>query len=106
MYLIGLSSFETVKVSEKHDFTGFWKSDCEDAFGLQIKPYIGELYSISFCGPGGCLEPGTYRPNTTIRGDAEYLVIDDNESRVRIKYGGWSKYTKCTSETNPVLRYK
>jgi len=33
------------------DFTGFWKTDCEDGFGLQIKHYGTDgKYSIVFCG--------------------------------------------------------
>jgi hypothetical protein len=47
-------------------FTGFWKGECTDAFGLQIKPYDEKLYSVSFCGPGGCFSPGEWTPNTTI----------------------------------------
>jgi hypothetical protein len=50
--------------AEPGAFTGFWKTQCKDAFGLQIKPFENEEnYSVSFCGRGGCFEPGTYRPN-------------------------------------------
>lgn len=86
-------------------FTGFWKEKCEDAFGLQIKPASNDLYSVSFCGPGGCFEPGTYRPNTRLEGDPSYQVVDNKHIKVR-GLDGWSVYTKCTDETKPKLQYK
>jgi hypothetical protein len=34
------------------NFTGFWKEDCDQAFGLQIMPHGTDgKYSIVFCGP-------------------------------------------------------
>ena len=45
---------EPVK-STPPDFTGFWKGRCSDAFGVQIKKQTENLFSVSFCGPGGCL---------------------------------------------------
>jgi hypothetical protein len=84
-----------------HDFTGFWKEKCDQNFGLQIKP-VGAtgMYTVSFCGPGGCFEPGTYRPNTYINKDKSYEVISSDEIKV---FGGdgWSLYKKCSSNPNP-----
>ena len=86
------------------DFTGFWKVNCSDAFGVQIKPQGEKLYSVSFCGPGGCFAPGTWTPNTTIVGDPHYRVLDPKT--LEIQHGdGWLRYTKCTTDTNPVLDY-
>jgi len=86
------------------NFTGFWKSDCSNAFGVQIKPQSANIYSISFCGPGGCFAPGTWKPNTPIEGDPSYRVID--AATLEIKNGErWQRYKKCTSETNPALSY-
>lgn len=31
------------------DFTGFWKSRCSDAWGVQIKKQTEKLFSVSFC---------------------------------------------------------
>ena len=87
------------------DYSGFWKNKCEDAFGLQIKPAGSSLYSISFCGPGGCFEPGTYRPNTRIEGDPLYEIVSITEIRVKLRDGSLSKYLKCSNEPTPVLRY-
>lgn len=84
------------------DFTGMWKNECEQDFGLQIKP-VGRdgKYSVSFCGPGGCFDPGTYRPNTFINGDRSYKVVSDSE--IQVKGGdGFSTYRKCSPNPEPV----
>ncbi len=78
----------------KPNLAGFWKDHCEDDFGLKIEPAGGELYSISFCGPGGCFEPGTYRPNSPIFGDASYRVKDAGTLEV-LGGDGFSIYYRC-----------
>ncbi len=86
------------------DFTGFWKTRCADGFGVQIKKLPGNLFSVSFCGPGGCFEPGTWMPNTPIIEDPQYRRIDP--TTLEIKRGeGWKRLTKCTTATNPALDY-
>lgn len=92
--------------SAKHipsDLTGFWKWHCSDAWGVQIKKQTGNLFSVSFCGPGGCFEPGQWMPNTPIVGDPQYRYT--NPTTLEIQHGSWQKLTKCTSDTNPVLDY-
>lgn len=86
-------------------YTGFWKGNCSDAFGLQIMPASEGQYSVSFCGPGGCFEPGTYRPDTRLSGDPMYQVVSASHIKV-LGRDGWSDYYKCTTETHPILRYK
>jgi len=88
------------------DFTGFWKSNCEDAFGLQIKHFGTDgKYSIVFCGPGGCGDPANEGPKTFITKDPRYQVISEDE--LREKTGdGWETYHRCTRDTHPVLKYK
>jgi hypothetical protein len=78
----------------KPDLSGFWKDHCEDEHGLKIESAAGGLYSISFCGPGGCFEPGTYRPNSTIFGDHSYRVIDAKTIEV-LGGDGFSTYVRC-----------
>jgi hypothetical protein len=78
----------------KPSLSGFWKDHCEDDFGLKIEPAGEGLYSISFCGPGGCFEPGTYRPNSPIFGDESYRVIDADTLEV-LGGDGFSKYYRC-----------
>lgn len=90
---------------KKHtDFAGFWKGNCTDAFGVQIKKQPGNLFSVSFCGPGGCFAPGKWVPNTTIVGDPNYRVL--NPTTIEIGNGQqWTRYTRCTTDANPVLDY-
>jgi hypothetical protein len=78
----------------KPSLAGFWKDHCEDDFGLKIEPSGAGLYSVSFCGPGGCFEPGTYRPNSPIFGDASYRVVDGDTLEV-LGGDGFSKYFRC-----------
>lgn len=86
------------------DFTGFWKANCTDAFGVQVKKQAGNLFSVSFCGPGGCFAPGEWKPNTPIVGDPSYRVI--NATTIEIGHGeNWTRYTKCTTDINPKLDY-
>jgi hypothetical protein len=94
---------ESVKIVPQ-DFTGFWKWRCSDAWGVQIKRQTGNLFSVSFCGPGGCFEPGAWMPNTPIVGDQQYHYI--NPTALAIQHGdGWQTLTKCTTNPNPVLDY-
>jgi hypothetical protein len=44
--------------------------------GLLLAGPPEDANSISFCGPGGCSKPGTYRPNSPIFGDPSYRVVD------------------------------
>jgi hypothetical protein len=57
------------------NLTGYWKWDCRDNWGVKIEPAGGDLYSVSFCGPGGCFEPGQWTPNSPIFGDDAYRVL-------------------------------
>jgi hypothetical protein len=85
----------TLARTAEYPFTGFWKTECGDNFGLAIEP-SGEpnTYSVSFCGPGGCFKPGTYRPNTKISGDSDYRVLGENTIEVK-GHDGFSKYVRC-----------
>ena len=87
------------------DFTGFWKTKCEEPFGLQIK-HIGDdgKYSIVFCGPGGCGDPSESRP-TFITGDKWYEVVSERELVQIGRSGDRETYYRCTNDTNPILRY-
>lgn len=88
------------------NFTGFWKTKCEDAFGLQIMPFGTDgKYSIIFCGPGGCGKQGSDGSNTFITKDKNYEIISEDNIKIR-SVDGWDTYYRCTKETNPVLEYK
>jgi hypothetical protein len=75
---------------------GFWKSSPNDNFGLAISPAEGRLYSVAFCGPGGCFKPGTYRPNTPLVGDDDYQVVSNDTLLVHGR-DGWSTYKRAAS---------
>ena len=78
-----------------YPLTGFWKGSCAENFGLLIEPTKdAATYSISFCGPGGCFKPGTYRPDSLIAGDPMYRIVD--KDTIEVKGGdGFSKYIRC-----------
>jgi hypothetical protein len=80
-----------------HDFSGFWKESCEHNFGLRIKPIepLG-MYSVAFCGPGGCDAHGQ---ETFISGDRRYEVVSQDEIKQR-DASGWSIYRKCSADPN------
>ena len=60
------------------NLSGFWKADCEHDFGVRIEALEErDLYSINFCGPGGCSEDGQWRPSSPIRGDSAYEMSND-----------------------------
>jgi hypothetical protein len=80
----------------QYPLTGFWEPACDDHFGLAIERSAAEpgKYSVSFCGPGGCFPPGTYRANTKIFGDEAYHVVDENTIEVKGSEG-FSPYVRC-----------
>jgi len=85
---------QSAVASSSHPLAGMWKDHCEDDFGLAIAPAGAQLYSISFCGPGGCFEPGTYRPNSRIIDDPAYRVVDTNTIDVQAD-NGFVRYVRC-----------
>ncbi len=77
---------------------GFWKGNCSDGWGVQIKPAGNQVYSVSFCGPGGCFEPGEWMPNTRIEGDPIYKIISPETIEIRRKDKQPYLVNKCTSD--------
>ena len=95
----------TAVASAEFPFAGFWKpNDCTPEFGLAISPTKSPaVYSVSFCGPGGCFAPGTYRPDTTLVNDDKYWVIDANTIEVRKCDGSGqaTRYVRCPAREVP-----
>ena len=91
---------EHLKADPGHPLVGFWKDHCDDDFGLAIDQSGDGLYSISFCGPGGCFEPGSYRPNSSIVGDPNYRVLSDDRISV-LGRDGFMEYQRCTPMGHP-----
>lgn len=79
-----------------YPYIGFWKTNCADNFGLSIAKAGDGLYSVSFCGPGGCFKPGTYRPNTALVDDSDYTIVNDTTIQVKGR-DGFLTYRKCPS---------
>ena len=89
----------TLTPSSTHPLSGFWKGECSENFGLAVAAAGPGLYSVSFCGPGGCFKPGHYRPNTSIVGDPEYkLDASAAAFTVRGNDGSEQRYKKCWPE--------
>jgi hypothetical protein len=68
--------------SESHPFAGLWKSNLRNDWGLAIGPYTGNLYYVSFCGPGGCFGKTNhhYRPITSLTNDPVYFRVIDSDT--------------------------
>ncbi len=82
---------------DESGYSGDWKRNCGDSIGLKIRHSIVGLYSITFCGPGGCFKPGTYLPDSAIDGDPQYEVVSTVEIRVRQKSGEFQSYRRCSA---------
>ena len=83
-------------VPSSHPLSGYWKDGhCDDDFGLLIAPAGDRVYSISFCGPGGCFEPGTYRRNSPIVGDPDYRPAGEGQLYVSLSDGSFQRYIRC-----------
>ena len=81
--------------SPAHPLAGFWKHQgCEEPWGWAIGPVSPAIYYVAFCGPGGCSEPGEYRPNTTLTSDPQYKVIDHNTMMFK-ENSNWLTLVRC-----------
>lgn len=78
------------KPDATRDFSGFWKDECTDTFGLKIsKQPETHLYQIAFCGPGSCETPEEAR-KSYIAGDPHMEIV--NATTLKIDN---STYLKC-----------
>lgn len=86
------------------DFTGFWKSKCENNFGLQIM-HLGTdgMYSIAFCGPGGCDSVEEAR-KTFITGDKHFELVSEDELIEIRSSGNRDRSVRCTKDPHPALK--
>ncbi len=76
------------------DFSGFWKQNCDDNFGLRLQRRSkSEPYVDVFCGPGGCGSDAEGR-ETFVTGDSHYQVVGKDEIRVR-RGSDWATYKRC-----------
>jgi hypothetical protein len=63
------------------DFSGFWKEDCADPFGIQVTPIGNGFYAVEACGPGGCSR--NLGAPTRFHGDPRFDVL--GPTRIRLK---------------------
>lgn len=82
--------------SEPQDFSGVWKADCEDYWGVLITPAPDAQYALTFCGLSGCLAPGSWTANTRIADDPMYQVGSSRRLGIRRRDGGYFDYVKCS----------
>ncbi len=82
------------------NFAGFWKTSCTEGFGLRIKP-VGTpgMYTVTFCGPGGCGDENNER-QTYITGDKGYNVVSATELQIG-RSDNRSTYKKCSDKMLP-----
>lgn len=76
-------------------YTGLWKTDCDDYWAVQIRPQNSGLYAVTFCGLSGCLQPGTWMPDTRIVDDPRYEVVSPKKIRIKRPDGGHYTYARC-----------
>lgn len=81
------------------NFTGIWKANCSDYYGVQIQRAEGEQYAVTFCGISGCIGPGQWTPNSPIEGDPLYQVVSADTIRIKRSDVGSFTYHKC--DANP-----
>lgn len=84
----------------KPDLSGFWRGQCSDSSGVEIRKIYKNLYSIGFCGVNGnCDSPGEWTPNSAIYGDPKYKVIDANTILFTFKNAaGFVTYHRCKKQ--------
>ena len=82
------------------NFVGFWKEKCTESFGLRIKPANRpHMYTVTFCGPGGCGDETNER-ETFIKGDKRYNIVSATELQVGSAQSQ-STYKKCSESMLP-----
>lgn len=80
------------------NYTGTWKSNCSDFWGVLIKPAADGLYAVTFCGLSGCLKAGEWTPDTRIENDPMYQVVSSTEIRIKRNDGGYFTYVRCSAD--------
>ena len=84
------ATIRNLRPTPQMPYVGFWKEKSWHNFGIAIAPVGEGTYSVSFCGPGGCFNPGEWTPNTPIVGDPRYQVID--KDTIVFNATTWKRY--------------
>ena len=80
------------------NYTGLWKGNCSDYWGVLIIPAESGLYSVTFCGLSGCLQPGEWTPDTRIDGDPMYQIVSPTKIRIKRSDSGYFTYIRCSAD--------
>jgi hypothetical protein len=90
----------TCTLARAEDFTGIWKGKCSDYYGLQIQRVSSGEYSVTFCGGGGCFEPGSWTPNSRLEEDSKYKIFSMRKIAVRANNDKdhYFTYFKCSDD--------
>jgi len=84
----------TLQPDTDYPFIGLWKEDCSQDYGIAIDKAEDRYYSIVFCGPERCYQPGEYRLKTTIENDPDYQIVNLNTLRIKSALG-FETYHRC-----------
>jgi len=91
------SNIETYLMPDKNfPYIGFWKTDCNDDFGLAIEATSDGKYTIAFCGPGGC-DRAEDLQHTTLTDDPRYRIMDANTIAQKRYSEPDAMYHRCRS---------
>jgi len=82
----------------EQNFSGTWKTNCANGFGLLIQRAEGPFYSVIFCGLRACSRSWT--PDTRIKGDPKYKSVSDGELGIRRldDSGSFFFYKRCPDD--------
>ncbi len=80
---------------EEYPYIGLWKSDCSSNFGMTINKAENGLYSLMFCGPGGCMDEKFWL-KTTFENDKKFKIIDKDTFKMHSE-GLFIQYHRCSS---------
>ena len=86
-----------VTATDAHPWAGFWKLSCKDEFGLAFIAAKPSLYSILFCGPFACSRPGTFQPDSAIKGDPIYRLDDTNQIGILDRNSNFRLHVRCAT---------
>jgi hypothetical protein len=83
---------EHLRRDEDYPFVGFWKLHPSDNSGLVINASKEGTYTVWSCSPRGSTE--TWLSPTTLVGDENFNVIDENTIEVADKNGDFQTYVR------------
>ena len=82
---------ESADLPPETSFAGFWKEDCSQNFGVAIDEVATDVYTITFCGPGGCAQTG---PARSLRSDPGVRLLSPDHI-VLVGPLGKLSYRRC-----------